>query len=87
MTDNITVCGYVATEMRRNDRQTVTKFRLASSQGHRDRATGAWVEAPTNWYTVATFKDLAQHIATSLHKGDPVIVQGVDPAEPQATGR
>ena len=54
----------------------ITSFRLASSQRRYDRVAQRWVDGDTNWYTVSAFRGLAQNSATSLGKGDRVIVSG-----------
>ena len=50
-------------------------FRLASTPRWQD-ATGTWKEGTTNWYTVKAYRRLAQNIATSIEKGQPLVVSG-----------
>ncbi|MBM7472763.1 single-stranded DNA-binding protein [Subtercola frigoramans] len=79
MTDTISLTGVVATEPRfltTNDGLEVTTFRLASSQRRFDRNKNAWVDAGTNWYTVASFRQLAANLAQSISKGDRVVATG-----------
>lgn len=79
MTDFITVHGLVATTPRHlttSEGLAITSFRLASSQRRFDRPTQKWVDADTNWYTVSSFRHLAEHSAQSIQKGDRVIVTG-----------
>lgn len=79
MTDTITVTGNVATIPELKHTPTgvpFTTFRVASAQRRFDRASGAWVEAGTNWYTVSAFRGLAEHTHQSLHKGDRVLLTG-----------
>ncbi len=79
MSDLITITGNIATEPERRRTATgvpVTTFRLASSQRHFDRAKSEWVETSTNWYSVSAFRDLAEHVGDSLHKGERVILTG-----------
>lgn len=54
----------------------ITSFRLASNQRRYDRAKAAWVDGDTNWYTVTSFRQLGTHVASSVHKGERVIVSG-----------
>ena len=49
---------------------------MASTQRRFDRATGAWVDGETNWYTVSAYRRLAEHAFDSLHKKDRVILTG-----------
>ena len=79
MTDNIVLTGLVATTPRHlttSDGLAITSFRLASSQRRFDRALNRWVDGDTNWYTVSSFRGLAENTAQSVQKGDRVIVQG-----------
>lgn len=79
MTDNITLTGLVATTPRHlttSEGLAITSFRLASSQRRFDRASNRWVDGDTNWYTVSCFRTLAENAATSVSKGDRVIVTG-----------
>lgn len=79
MNDTITLTGFVATEPKHfisSEGIAVTNFRLASSQRHRDRTKGVWVEVGTNWYRISAFRQLADNAARSIAKGDPVIVTG-----------
>ncbi len=79
MTDTITVSGVVATEPKHvvtSEGLRITSFRLASQQRRYDRAQSKWVDAETNWFTVTAFRQLAEHAAASLHKGERVIARG-----------
>ena len=79
MTDLISLTGLVATTPRHittSEGLAITSFRLASSQRRYDRAAQRWIDGDTNWYTVSAFRGLAQNSATSISKGDRVIVTG-----------
>lgn len=79
MTDTITLAGLVATTPRHlttSEGLAITSFRLASSQRRFDRTTNRWVDGDTNWYTVSSFRALAENVAVSVNKGDRVIVTG-----------
>lgn len=79
MSDTITVTGLVATTPRHivtSEGLTITSFRLASNQRRFDRGQNAWVDGDTNWYTVTAFRQLGTHVATSIEKGQRVIVLG-----------
>lgn len=79
MTDNINLTGVVATVPRvisTSSGLAITSFRLASSQRRYDRTKNTWVDGETNWYTVNTFRSLADHVAVSVVKGDRVVVGG-----------
>lgn len=79
MTDTIALTGIVATTPRHLVTSTglaITSFRLACRQRRFDRARNAWVDADTNWYTVSSFRQLAQNVEHSVRKGEHVLVTG-----------
>jgi single-strand binding protein len=53
----------------------VVNFRLASTPRWQD-ATGTWKEGTTNWYTIKAYRRLAQNIAVSVQKGQPLVISG-----------
>lgn len=70
---NITVAGLVATTPRHlitAEGLPITSFRLAEHD-HTDP------NATTNWYTVSSFRKLAINTASSVSKGDRVVVSGL----------
>ncbi len=79
MTDTMTLTGLVATAPRHlitTEGYAVTSFRLASNRRRFDRQQKTWVDAGTNWYTVSTYRQLADNVAGSVQKGDRVLVTG-----------
>lgn len=79
MSDTLTVTGLIATTPRRlttSEGVVIVSFRLASSQRRFDKATGEWVDASTNWYTVNAFRQLGENAFASLNKGDRITVTG-----------
>lgn len=79
MSDHITVIGTIGTDPQRRQTaagHTVAHLRVASTQRRRDEATGTWVDAHTNWYSVTAYRGLAEHALASLVKGQRVIVSG-----------
>ena len=79
MSENITVSGLVATTPRHlitQDGLPITSFRLAASSRRFDREAGKWVDGETNWYTVIGFRQLAINLATSVSKGERIMVSG-----------
>ncbi|WP_282945922.1 single-stranded DNA-binding protein [Cellulomonas endometrii] len=77
---DLTVVGWVGNEptVYRGDEGQVpfTKFRLASTPRVYDRERDMYVDADTSWFTVKVFRQLAQNVAESLRRGDPVVVHG-----------
>jgi single-strand DNA-binding protein len=79
MSNTITITGNVATEpehKRTSAGVAITTFRVASGLRRFDRASGAWVDAGRNFYTVSAFRSLADHAFQSLRKGDRVLLTG-----------
>ncbi|WAB80856.1 single-stranded DNA-binding protein [Microcella daejeonensis] len=79
MSDTITLTGLVATSPRHivtTEGLAITSFRLASNQRRFDRTEGKWLDGDTNWYTVTAFRQLGTHVASSVQKGDRVLVTG-----------
>lgn len=75
----VVLVGSVATDLRHltsiNGHPKV-QFRLAVNERRYDRTQEKWVDCDASFYTVIAWRDLADNIAMSLHKGDPVIVAG-----------
>jgi single-strand DNA-binding protein len=79
MTDSITLTGLVATAPRHivtSEGLAISSFRLASTQRRFDRSTERWIDGETNWYTVTGFRQLAINVASSISKGQRVVVAG-----------
>lgn len=79
MTDTITLTGLVATDPRHivtSEGLAITTFRLASTQRRFDRSQEKWIDGDTNWYTITAFRQLAMNSASSLKKGERVVVTG-----------
>ncbi|MCA1306459.1 single-stranded DNA-binding protein [Microbacterium esteraromaticum] len=77
--DVVTITGNIGSEPTYNTTRNgdaVVNFRVGSSTGYWNRATGAWVDDGTSWYAVSAFRSLAEHARASLHRGDPVVVTG-----------
>src|SRR3954454_24894242 len=54
----------------------VANFAVASTPRTLDRASGEWKDGDPLFLNCAVWRDPAEHVAESLHKGDRVIVQG-----------
>ncbi|WP_435735504.1 single-stranded DNA-binding protein [Cellulosimicrobium sp. PMB13] len=75
----VTFSGFVATTptlFTSGSGTDFTSFRIAQTRRYLDRERGEWVDGRTLWFTVKAFKHVARNVATSLHKGDPVVVSG-----------
>ena len=79
MSESFTVSGLVSTTPRHLVTQEglpITSFRLASSKRRFDRTKKIWVEGETNWFTINSFRQLAINSASSISKGDRIVVSG-----------
>ncbi len=77
MSAPISLIGRVGTEPEMKFGQqgnAVLKFRVVTSG--RRQVEGKWEDVDTSWWSITAFKQLAENLAESLKKGDPVIVVG-----------
>lgn len=78
MEAQLNMTGWVGSEVEfRHTQPTGTSratFRLACTP--RVRRQGRWTDDPTTWLTVTCWRSLAEHVASSLGKGEPVLVIG-----------
>lgn len=74
----VTVNGIVGTDVQLSsgERSNRARFRLATAERYLDRESNRWVERETVWLDVICFRRLADHVAASVAKGQPVIVRG-----------
>ena len=73
------VTGNVATEPKfttTTEGVPVVSFRLAASERKFDRESNRWVDGAVTWYSVVCWRHVAENCASSLKKGDPVVVVG-----------
>ncbi len=79
MSDNITVRGFVASEIRSATTPggvATASFRFGATERRYDRGSSTWVDGNTNWFTVQGYRQLAGNIGCSIKKGQRVIVVG-----------
>jgi single-strand DNA-binding protein len=74
MEAQVHVTGYAGTEVEIRGNGNVSAFRLACTP--RIKTKAGWGDGHTTWIEVACFRTLAQHVAQSVRKGDPVLVVG-----------
>jgi single-strand DNA-binding protein len=75
----MTLAGNVVDEPRMRRTKSghmVTNFRLASTARRKDLETGNWLDISTIFVTVTCWRAMAENVAASLHKGQPVVVTG-----------
>ncbi|WP_040162356.1 single-stranded DNA-binding protein [Mobilicoccus massiliensis] len=56
--------------------EAMITLRVASTRFRYDQEQHSYAEGPTNFVTVVAYRNLARHVATSVRKGDAVIVYG-----------
>lgn len=78
--NHITLRGYLTAEPTLHQKTTtatpVTEIRVGCTPRRLNRETGEWYDAPTSYYRVKCWRRLAINAASSLHKGDMVVVHG-----------
>jgi single-strand DNA-binding protein len=78
--NQITLRGYLTAEPRLYQKTAtaipVTEIRVGSTPRRLNRETGEWQDAPTSYFTVKCWRRLAINAASSLHKGEMVIIRG-----------
>jgi single-strand DNA-binding protein len=74
MEAQVHITGYAGTEVESRGNGMVSAFRLACTP--RIKIKNGWSDGNTTWLEVACFRTLAQHVAQSVRKGDPVLVVG-----------
>ena len=76
---HVDLAGFVASEpsFKRLENGTSTaKLRVAYTERRFSRETGEWADGPTSFVTVLCWRTLADNVAISLRKGEPVVVRG-----------
>lgn len=77
--NTITAIGTIATAPRliaTKSGVSICSFRLASGDRRYDTGQQKWVDGETNWFTITSFRSLADHAAVSFQKGQRVFVTG-----------
>ncbi len=75
----VTMFGYVGSDVEFHGEGNGTDraiFRVGSTPRFFDRSQGSWRDLETVWVTVKAWRALAHNVASSIHKGDPVVVVG-----------
>ena len=55
---------------------SVASFRLASNSRRFDKATKSWVDQEPSYLSITAWAQLAENVALSVHKGQPIVVTG-----------
>lgn len=73
----ITLTGWVGSEVSLREvtgGASVATFRVASTS--RRFRNNEWSDGTTTWYQVKAWRKLAEHVAASINRGEPVVVHG-----------
>jgi single-strand DNA-binding protein len=80
MDNQITLRGYVTAEPKfwqtAATKAPVAEIRVGSTPRRLNRETGEWLDGDTSYYTVKCWRRLAVNVASSLRKGDMVLIRG-----------
>jgi single-strand DNA-binding protein len=55
---------------------SVASFRLASNSRRFDKTSKSWVEQEPIYLSITAWSQLAENVALSVHKGQPIVVTG-----------
>ncbi|MFE1175775.1 single-stranded DNA-binding protein [Streptomyces sp. NPDC058773] len=75
----VTLVGNAATAVEHRQTAagvTVARFRLAATPRRWDKSLERWTDGETSFYTVRSWRGLADNVAASVAVGEPLIVQG-----------
>ncbi|RJQ74527.1 single-stranded DNA-binding protein [Pseudonocardiaceae bacterium YIM PH 21723] len=76
---SVTLVGRITGEVDHRmlpDGTELAKFRMVSTSRRYDRQRDQWVDGDSLYVNVDCWKRLADGVARTLHKGDPVVVTG-----------
>lgn len=79
MTQQMSAIGRIATDPKLftpHGGAPFCTFRLACTERRFDQQRNEWIDGDTNWFTVNSFRNLAQHAHLSFQKGDRIVVSG-----------
>ncbi len=77
--NTVTLIGALATDVdltTTDDGVALARFRIVVTTRRLDRRTNAWVNSEPSFVAVTCWRRLAENVAASLRRGDPVLVTG-----------
>lgn len=75
----VTVVGTVCSEIRYSqatDDTPMARFQIRTNPRRFDKRTNTWTDGDPSYYSAACFRTLADHVASSMGVGDPVVATG-----------
>lgn len=76
---NLTIVGYLTADPDLKNTSSglaVVNITIASTPSKFDKATNSWVDGQTLFMRATAWRNMAEAIAASMHKGDKVIAMG-----------
>ena len=55
---------------------SVASFRIASNSRRLDKSTISWIDQEPSYLSITAWSQLAENVALSVHKGQPLVVTG-----------
>ena len=75
----VTVVGTVCSEIRyghATDETPIARFQIRNTPRRFDKRTNTWGDGDPSYYSAVCFRGLADHVASSMGVGDPVVATG-----------
>jgi single-strand DNA-binding protein len=75
----VTVVGTVCSEVRYSqapDATPLARFQIRHTPRRFDKRTNAWTDGDPNYFSATCWRNLADHVASSMVVGDPVVATG-----------
>lgn len=75
----VTVVGTVCSEVRYSqsaDGSPTARFQIRNTPRRYDKRTGTWTDGDPNYFSAVCWRTLADHVASSMGVGDPVVAAG-----------
>jgi single-strand DNA-binding protein len=75
----VTVIGTVCSEIRYSKTDgdvSAARFQIRSHPRRYDSSTGTWANGDPSYYSATCWRQLADHVASSMGVGDPVVATG-----------
>jgi single-strand DNA-binding protein len=55
---------------------SMASFRIASNSRRFDKSTNSWIDQEPSYLSITAWSQLAENVALSVHKGQPLVVTG-----------
>ncbi|MEY9913055.1 single-strand DNA-binding protein [Catenulispora sp. MAP12-49] len=75
----VTVVGTVCSDIRygqSTDNNPIARFQIRNTPRRYDKRTGTWTDGDPNYFSAVCWRSLADHVASSMGVGDPVVATG-----------